>query len=294
MPLSALWGGPHGLDSSAEAGQAWPDKEHMHFNFGFNTVQVLWTLTFAAQLVLLVVLLGRDRARRFPWFTASVALVALRLLTSRLLFGRMPQLTMTTIFLAMADLTVVMSLLVLVELARQSLGGASRRAWIAGILGLALLGGGVAGAWGHWPAWSTMTAGTPLATLGLMQLFAQKVGVLADVVTVGLGVLVVLLGRRYGAGWKTHPQQLLVGLSTASLAQLAVQGIWQVIARTAAPHSMAEYTRVVGLREKLYNGNSAVYVLVAVWWIVCMWRDEPGTRETGEAVGEGAGDGSTG
>jgi len=30
----------------------------MHFNFGFTAVQILWTLTFAALLVLLVVLLG--------------------------------------------------------------------------------------------------------------------------------------------------------------------------------------------------------------------------------------------
>jgi hypothetical protein len=57
----------------------------MHFS-GFNTVQILWTLTFAALLVLLVVLLGRDRARRFPWFTASMVLTALRLLASRMLY----------------------------------------------------------------------------------------------------------------------------------------------------------------------------------------------------------------
>ena len=56
----------------------------MHLNFGFTTVQILWTLTFAALLVLLVVLLGRDRTRRFPWFTASIALVAVRLLASRM------------------------------------------------------------------------------------------------------------------------------------------------------------------------------------------------------------------
>ena len=47
----------------------------MHFNFDFSTAQVLWTLTFAALLVLLVVLLGRDRAQRFPWFTASIAMM---------------------------------------------------------------------------------------------------------------------------------------------------------------------------------------------------------------------------
>ena len=47
----------------------------MHFNFDFSATQILWTLTFAALLVLLVVLLGRDRARRFPWFTASIVMM---------------------------------------------------------------------------------------------------------------------------------------------------------------------------------------------------------------------------
>ena len=45
-------------------------------NFAFSARQILWTLTFAAQLVLLVVLLGRDRARRYPWFTAGVVILA--------------------------------------------------------------------------------------------------------------------------------------------------------------------------------------------------------------------------
>ena len=44
----------------------------MHFNFDFSADQILWTLTFAGLLVLLVVLLGRDRVRRFPWFTAAM------------------------------------------------------------------------------------------------------------------------------------------------------------------------------------------------------------------------------
>jgi len=70
-----------------------------HFNFDFSAVKVLWALTFAALLVLMVVLLGRDRVRRYPFFTASIVLLALRLLMSRLLYGKLPSFTLGEIFL---------------------------------------------------------------------------------------------------------------------------------------------------------------------------------------------------
>ena len=50
---------------------------------------------------------------------------------------------------------------------------------------------------------------------------------------------------------------------------------------------MAEYQRVVGLREKLFNANSVVYVLVLIWWIVCLWIDEPGTPSAGKEIQTG-------
>ncbi len=249
----------------------------MHFNFDFTAVQVLWTLTFAAHLVLLVVLMGRERIRRFPWFTTGIVLVTLRLLSSRLLFGRMPQLTMSGIFLVLADVTSIVALLVVLEMARRAFGRASRRAWTVWTLVLLALGGVVLATWGIWPAWKSIAFDTLLARLGLMQLFAQKLGLLVDVLTIALGLLAVLFGRRFGAGWRSHVQQILIGLSTVSLGQLSMQAIWQVIAKTAAPHSMAEYERIMGLREKLFNANSAVYLLVLIWWIVCLWMDEPGT-----------------
>src|ERR1700739_1041853 len=102
----------------------------MHFNFDFSAVQVLWTITFAAHLVLLVVLLGRDRIRRFPWFTTAIGLVTLRLLISRLLFGRLPQLSMSAIFVVLADLSSIVGLLVVVELARRAFSRAPRRTWL--------------------------------------------------------------------------------------------------------------------------------------------------------------------
>ncbi|MDR3752113.1 MAG: hypothetical protein P4K94_11580 [Terracidiphilus sp.] len=250
----------------------------MHLNFAFTAVQILWTLTFAALLVLLVVLLGRDRVRRFPWFTASIAMVAVRLLASRMLFGRLAPVPLGAIFITLADVAAIVGLLVLVEVARRAFAGAGRRIWIAGTLVLLAVGAGVLATWGPWPAWKTLTADSGLSALRLMQLLAQKGDLLLNVLTIGLGLLVVAFGSRFKAGWRSHVQQIVVGLSTAALAQLAVQGVWQLIALKAMPHSEAEYERILGLREKLFNANSAVFVAVLVWWIVCLWMDEKGTK----------------
>jgi hypothetical protein len=256
----------------------------MHFNFGFTTTQVLWTLTFAALLVLLVVLLGRDRARRFPWFTVSIAAVAFRLLASRLLFGRMAPMPLTTVVLTLADLTAIIGVLVLVEIARRAFTGASRRSWVAGTLILVAVAAVVAGVWGAWPAWQTLTAGTPLAMLRLMQLAAQRIELLGDLLAAELGLLVVLLGRRFGAGWRSHTQQIMIGLSTAGLTELAMRIIWQEIAAHAVARTQMEYERIMGLQQKLYNANNVVYLAVLVWWVVCLWIDEPGTKTSGLAL----------
>ncbi len=251
----------------------------MHLNFAFTPVQILWTLTFAAHLVLLVVLLGRDRARVFRWFTVGIALSALRLISSRLLYGRLPQLTMSEIFIVLADISALVSLMVVGEAARRAFGTVERRTLIGWTIALTVVGGLVLGFWGVWPAWKTLTAGTLISTLELLQLIAQKTGLLVDVLTIGLGVLVLLFGRRYGSGWRSHAQRLIIGLSTASLGRVAVQLIWDIITKTAQPHSMAEYQRVLELREQLLNGNNALYFLVLVWWIIAFWINEPGQAQ---------------
>lgn len=260
----------------------------MHFNFDFTAVQILWTLTFAALLVLLVVLLGRDRARFFPLFTASMVLTALRLLSSRMLFGKLAPLTMSKIFLTLAVVEALVCLLVAVEIARRAFSGASRRTWTVGTLAVLAVGAGVLAAWGPWPAWKTLTADSTLALLRLAQLVAQKASLLSDVVTVELGLLVVLFGRRFKAGFRSHAQQIVIGLSTAAIAQMAVRGIWQQIALHAAPHTQAEYEHVLGIQEKLYNANSALFVAVVVWWIGCLWINEPASAAAMPAEAEPA------
>jgi hypothetical protein len=260
----------------------------MHFNFDWTATQVLWTLTFAALLVLLVVLLGRERARRFPWFTTSIALLALRLLAERLLFDRLPRLTLNEIFLALGDLMALVSLLVLVEVARRAFSGVRRRTWIGWTLAAAAAAAWVLYAWGPWPEWKTLTAGSTVAVLRLMQLAAQKGDLLAGVLTVELGLLVALFGRRFKAGWRSHAQRIMIGLSTAAIAQMVVQGVLQAIIKTAQAHPLGrpEYERIIGLVSKLQNANRVVYVAVLVWWIVCLWMDEPGAAEVAAAQAE--------
>jgi lysylphosphatidylglycerol synthetase-like protein (DUF2156 family) len=222
-------------------------------------------------------LLGRDRARIYPWFTVSITLTALRLLSQRMLAGRMPQITMAAIFITLAVVSALVSLLVVVELARRTFSSASRRAWIIATLVLLAVGVAVLATLGPWPAWKSLAADSALSTLRLMQLVAQKADLLASVLIVELGILVVLAGRYFKAGFRSHTQQIVIGLSTASIAQMAVRGIWQAIALHAAPQSQAEYDRVLGLQEKLYNANSAVFLAAVVFWIVCLWINEPGT-----------------
>jgi ABC-type uncharacterized transport system permease subunit len=116
-----------------------------------------------------------------------------------------------------------------------------------------------------------------ISTLQLLQLGAQKTDLLVNVVTVLLGLLVVSFGDRFKAGWRSHVQMIAIGLSTVALSQMAVQGTWQLIAMKAIPHSREEYERIVGLRDKLFNGNGVVYIVVLVWWIAWLWLNEPGT-----------------
>ncbi|MGD0832755.1 MAG: hypothetical protein ABR907_17630 [Terracidiphilus sp.] len=261
----------------------------MHPNFDFTARQILWTLTFAAQLVLLVVLLGRDRARRYPWFTAFITLSALRLMAEILLMGRMAMLPLNEILLSMADLSVVIALLVLVEIARRAFVGVPRSLRIVNGLGLLAVAGGVLAAWGPWIPWKQLTANPVAAKLNLMlfvaappdtllvRLGVDKGTILFSLLAVELGIMVVLFGRSHKAGWRSHAQMISVGLSSVSIAWLALQGICQNIARTAHPQSKPDADRLIALVGRLINANKVVYLAALIWWIVWLWLDEPKT-----------------
>lgn len=248
----------------------------MHLHFDFSASQILWIITFAAELVLLIVLLGRDRARRFPWFTSSIIVGALMLLVSRLLFGRMSPITTSSIFLTLSDVAAIIGLAVVAEVARRAFIGAPRRAWIIGTIAAFVVALAILIAWGPWPARNAFTGGSLLITLRSMQLVADKGSTLGSLLGIELGLVTVFFGRRYKGGWRTHPQQIAIGLSTAAIAQLAVRILWEHMAKGMTIRSRAEYQHAIDLRDRVYNANNFIFFLVLVWWIAWLWLEEPG------------------
>lgn len=273
---------------SARFPQAPLNGAEMHSNFDFSARQVIWILNFAAELVLLVVLIGRDRMRRYPFFTACIALFALRLMAEELLAGRTAQLLYEEIILVLADMSVIMSLLVLVELARRAFAGAKRTSWMISTAGSLVVAGGVAMVVGPTLAWKDLVLSTIVGMLQLMQFLALKGEVLAAVLSVELALLMMLFGRRYKAGWRSHTQQIVIGLSAAAIALLSIQATVQFILKAAQAHHPAqvEAQRIFALFGKLANANRVVYIAVLLWWIVWLWRDEPGTQQTQAAETE--------
>ncbi len=247
----------------------------MHFNFHFSAAEILWTLTFAAMLVLLVVLLGRDRIRRFPIFTSSIVLVGLNMLADKLLTHRLAPLVSTEVILVLADLGVIIALLLAIELARRAFSGAKWPAWVAG--SLVLLGGAAAVIifWGQWPPAKMVFDPSTLGRLRLMQLMAQKGNLFNEALAVELFALVVIAGRRFRTGWRSHTQQILTGVSTSSAMLIVARVMWEAMVHDM-PRTREGYNHLMDLQTHLTNANGAVVLAVMIWWIVCLWIDEPG------------------
>jgi hypothetical protein len=237
--------------------------------------RIIWTLTFAAQLVLLVVLMGRDRARRYPWFTAGIALMALRLMAEVLLNGRMAKLPLQITIFTLADLAAIVGLLVVVEMARRAFAGIQRSIFIVNTVGLLALAGGLLAVMGPWPVWKQLPWDTPVVKLYLMQLIAQKGELLVALLTVGLGLLVFLFGRRFKAGWRSHTQSIVIGLFAAAVSLLA----FEVVVFRTFHYTQAEQASVMRLRLSFAFAHELLYLAALVWWIVWLWRDEPGAAK---------------
>jgi len=234
--------------------------------------RIIWTLTFAAQLVLLVVMMGRDRARRFPWFTAGIALLTLRMMAEVLLTGRMAKLPLHEFLITLADLAVIVGLLVLAEMARSAFAGIQRSVWIVNTAGLLLVAGGLLAMFEPWPVWKNIPLDTLLGKLLAMQYAAHMGDVLVALLTVGLGVLVVVFGRHYKAGWRSHTQMIVIGLFALAVTYLT----WEAVILRTLHYTQAQSDSVMRLRLSFAFARQLMSLAAQVWWIVWLWKNEPG------------------
>lgn len=227
-------------------------------------------------MVLLVVLMGRDRMRRYPWFTAAIVLSAVQLMAEVLLVGRMAMIPLQEILITLADVAVIANLLVLVEVARRAFAGAQRSQWLVNTAGLLVVAGAILAFWGPWPTKKDLVWDTLIARLHLMQFAAQKGNLLVALLTIELGLLVIIFGRRFKAGWRSHSQMIVIGLSTVAVAFMSAQAVTQSIIRTAHPQTRPDLDRILALINNLWNANKVVSIAVFLWWVVWLWLDEPG------------------
>jgi hypothetical protein len=241
----------------------------------FSQADILWTVTFAALLVLLVVLLGRDRVSRYPFFTAGVVLAALEALIRRLLSEKLPPLTSTELLLAIADVGALLTFLIAIELARRAFSGASPGARFLGAVVVLSGAGGILGWWGPWPTLDTLFAHSLLAHLRLMQLIAEKGDLLNNLLFLELTLLAIVTGRRFHAGWRSHARRILLGYSVIAVAQIGVRIVWEKLASGGPPTSQADFDHRMLVEKHLLAANSVVYLVVILGWITCLWFDDP-------------------
>jgi hypothetical protein len=263
-----------------------------------NTEQILWALALAGHFILLIVLLGRERANRYPWFTAFISLSAVRLLADHLLHGKLTTIAFYWQTYVGTALDSILCILVLVELCRRvfSSGRNGRilkaRGWFgAGLIVVAIAVAGV-WAWGPWPAWQQLTADPAQEPLLLTVLFAIKLMLFTSILTVETGVALRIFGKRFGFPWRSHAQQIALGLATNALGVLSVQGIEDIVRHNVHFTTMQERNqlavRIGHLFSQLERARVCLWILVFIWWIVWLWRDEPGSQkpvaETGEPL----------
>jgi hypothetical protein len=271
----------------------------MHLNnfMHLNIEQFLWAMVLAAHFLLLIVLMGRERAARFRWFTAWVALAAIILVANHMLHGKLTTVAFYWQTYSALAIESILGIMVLIELARKIFSSGrsglilKANGWIGWTMVTVAIAIAAVWAWGPWPTRAALQAEKDQLPLLIVILIGMKGQLLVSILIVEAALLFRTFGSRFGFGWRSHAQQIALGLSTNALAFLAAQGITDAISHAAHPKSRLEYDHLVHLVTNIENGRTVVWFLALVWCIVWLWRDEPGSPEQLAGAGVPAGTG---
>jgi len=229
--------------------------------------RIYWAIGFTAHLVLLIVLVIRQRARYFPVFTLLIALNVLRTVE---LFFVQRYCTKSAYFHAYWSLAIVdiaLQLGVIYEMAsmvfrpKGSWAKDVRHCMCCWIMVSLLVAAGLASfpvpasrIWEH----ALMVRGNIFSAALMSELF------------VGM----IVLAARSGLPWKTHVARITQGLGVYSLAAVAIELARAYFGIAAGTVKYGELTRL----------RMTVYLICLVYWIVTLWQQAPPSKDMSERM----------
>jgi hypothetical protein len=214
------------------------------------TSHIIWVAGLLGHLVLLFVLFSRRRAARFPWFTLLIIFYLLRSIGLAAIahFMGHPAHRFVTQAIDLTD--VCMQAAVLAELMWMALRplNSSRQT----TLSLLLVASGVL---------MVIRIAPPTRVWHSMALVL--IHFLLSVLMVEWAILLAFLLRPLRLSWRSHIAAISFGFGVYSLALLAGGGYF-TIGREMSDFVLFAYVRI------------GVYLLVLLWWIVCLWLPDLG------------------
>ena len=230
-------------------------------------VRIVWTATFANNLLLLMVLFVRRRAGSFPAFTTYVAFSVLANIAEFLAFYHLAFATYRDIYYCLQILDQGIQVLVFYELAVHVFcpTGAWARDVRRAFLSLVAASAGVA----FLLSWIAQ----PPAPLRV-QTFILRADFFSSLLMCELFVGTVVLTATVGLPWKTHVARIAQGLGAYSLFGLAIDiGV--------TPMGITANTTVFAA---LMRAQKLVWIACQVYWIVTLWQEAPAPRELPEVM----------
>ena len=214
------------------------------------TNHIIWVAGLLGHLLLLGVLFSRRRVLRFPWFTVLIVFYLLRSigLAATVRFSGHPAQHWTTVAIDVTD--VLLQCAVLAELTWTALRPLTAMRRLT--LPLLLLASGV--------LMVLRLAPTSHASLRMGLVLAHF---LLSVLMVEWAILLAFLLRPLRLSWRSYVAALSFGFGIYSLALLGGGGYFTV------GREMSDFVFFAFLRI-------SVYLVVVVWWTVCLWLPELG------------------
>jgi hypothetical protein len=215
------------------------------------TNHIIWVAGLLGHVLLLGILFARRRVARFPWFTLLIGFYLLRSigLAATVQFSGHPAPRLTTLVIDETDVLLQSTVLAeFIWIGLRPLGGMRRLT-----LPLLLLASGV--------LMVMRLAPTSHASLRMGLVLAHF---LLSVLMVEWAILLGFLLRPLRLSWRSHVAALSFGFGVYSLALLGGGGYFTI------GREMSDFVFFAFLRI-------SVYLLVLLWWAVCLWLPEPGT-----------------